>query len=60
MNCSEIKQASAKQQYSQPRLQKLGLLRELTQNGSGQSSEAASDPCIDKTDNKPNTNCVLP
>lgn len=48
-----------KRSYSKPNLQLFGSVRELTQGGTGQSSESASDPkdCANLTHQKTNPSC---
>ena len=51
-----------KRPYSKPVLRPLGLLRHITQSGSGGSNESAAEPsemCIANVTRKPNEQCTL-
>jgi hypothetical protein len=51
-----------KRPYSKPVLRPLGLLRHITQSGSGGPNESAAEPdgmCEIKLTHKPNRNCTL-
>jgi hypothetical protein len=52
------KDGAAKQKYQKPMLTHFGLVRELSQSGSGISSEgAADDKCNPNPNKHPNQNC---
>jgi hypothetical protein len=54
------KDGAAKQKYQKPMLTHFGLVRELAQAGSGQSSEGAADgKCDPSPQKKPNQNCTF-
>ena len=51
-----------KRPYTKPVLRPLGLLRHITQSGSGGPNESAAEPsemCIANVTRKPNEQCTL-
>lgn len=60
MKISDSRTGFSKRAYAKPELQKLGLVKELTQAGGSSRNEAANDPlCFEKPLNA-NSNCIDP